>query len=228
MTVEVDHYIVQVKFKRLFADPRIFGPEVNLPRLFLDERGFDKSKERFIIELGHFRVTDGEGNTAKSAGTAKYDFQGKKTNSEYMESVTLAIEYYDLGTRVPPYEHHRFWMDGPLWTMRFTLEKFDHETVTLDIPDISELYTMVKNQAQPTTMASVELGDLPNDKFDLALAYLETSLRSLAEKDNLIVEVYPARYMDSGERKALDARLARESTDSTVYMVLGGHDGPLR
>src|SRR2546428_663920 len=105
--------------------------------------------------------------------------------------------------------------------MPCVLKNFNHQIGKLDIADIDELYRMVKESAQPTTIASVELNDVPDDQFDLAMAYLETHLARIAEKDSTTLEVYASRDLDPSEREALDKRLTRQSTASTVYLILG-------
>jgi len=105
--------------------------------------------------------------------------------------------------------------------MPFLLKIFNHQLVKLEIPDVEELYTMVKERAQPTTIASIELNDVPDEQFDVAMAYLESHLARIAEKDSATLEVYASRDLEPSEREALDKRLTRQSTASTVYLILG-------
>ncbi len=221
MPVELDNYRVRLGFKRLFADPRLFENNSRFARSFLLQNGLDPSKANRIIDLGQFQPTDATGNPARTSGTANYNFQGSKNRAEYMENVTVYIEYVDVGTGLPSHEHHRLWLYGNLWAMPFTLENFGHVTVTLEMPDVESLYSMIKEQAQPTTIASMELEGLPKGSFDLALAYLEARLAELGEKDKTTLEIYASRYLDDHERVSLDARLTKKSTDSTVYVILG-------
>ncbi|HZD13287.1 MAG TPA: hypothetical protein VE177_07205 [Candidatus Binatus sp.] len=222
MTVRIDVYSVRLAFKRLFPDPKLFQSQSNLARFYLQEKlGLDESKSRLIQQRTHFSLTDRKGNPAKTSGVASYILEGKKTRSEYMKDVILQLDYQDLGTGIPSDEHHRAWQNQVLWTMHFTLETFQHEHITLDIPSMNDLYTMIKDRAQPTTIASLELAEVPDDRFDLALAYLETQLRILAENDKATLEVYASRYLEPSEKQALDTRLTKESTPATVYVILG-------
>jgi len=138
-----------------------------------------------------------------------------------MENANLVIDYLDVGTGLSPDQHHQYWAGQKLWTMPFLLKIFNHQLVKLEIPDVEELYAMVKERAQPTTIASVELNDVPDEQFDVAMAYLESHLARIAEKDSATLEVYASRDLEPSEREALDKRLTRQSTASTVYLILG-------
>ena len=221
MTVEIGVYRVSLRFKRLFADPRLFEKNSNLARQYLESAGLSEPNNRYIIQAKPPAITDERGEPSKIAGEAKYVYQKKKTRSEYMENANLVIDYLDVGTGLSPDQHHQYWAGQKLWTMPFALKIFNHQLVKLEIPDVEELYTMVKERAQPTTIASVELNDLPDEQFDLAMAYLESHLAGIAEKDSATLEVYASRDLEPSEREALDKRLTRQSTASTVYLILG-------
>ena len=221
MTIEIGVYRVSLWFKRLFADPRLFEKNANLARQYLNSAGLSEPSARYIIQSKPPAITDEKGEPSKITGVAKYIFQEKKTRSEYMENANLVIDYLDVGTDLSPDQHRQYWAKQKLWTMPFVLKSFNHQLVKLNIPDVEELYSMVKERAQPITIASVELNDVPHDQFDLAMAYLETHLARIAEKDSTTLEVYASRDLEPSEREALDKRLTKTSTASTVYLILG-------
>jgi len=221
VTVEIGVYKAHLWFKRLFADPRLFEKNSNIAKQYLESAGLSETNSRYIKQSKAPLITDEKGEPSQIAGVAKYVFQEKKTRSEYMENANLVIDYLDVGTGIPPDLHHRYWAGQKLWTMPFLLKEFKHQSVKLEIPNVEHLYTMVKERANPTTIASVELNDVPNDQFDLAMAYLETHLARMAEKDSATLEVYASRDLEPSEREALDKRLTRQSTASTVYLILG-------
>lgn len=221
MTVEIGVYKVSLWFKRLFADPRLFEKNANLARQYLESAGLSDPNNRYIIQTKPPAITDEKGKPSKIAGEAKYVYQKEKTRSEYMENTNLVIDYLDAGTGLSTDQHRQYWGEQKLWTMPFVLKTFDHRPVKLEIPNVEELYAMVKERAQPTTIASIELNDVPNDQFDLAMAYLESHLARIAEKDMATLEVYASRDLEPSEREALDKRLTRQSTASTVYLILG-------
>jgi len=221
VTIEIGVYRVSLWFKRLFADPRLFEKNANLARQYLNSAGLSEPSARYIIQSKPPAITDEKGEPSKITGVAKYIFQEKKTRSEYMENANLVIDYLDVGADLSPDQHRQYWAKQKLWTMPCVLKNFNHQIVKLDIPDIDELYRMVKERAQPTTIASVELNDVPHHQFDLAMAYLETHLARIAKKDSATLEVYASRDLEPSEREALDKRLTRQSTASTVYLILG-------
>jgi F0F1-type ATP synthase delta subunit len=61
---------------------------------------------------------------------------------------------------------------------------------------------------------------MPEEVFRVTVAYLKSQLRKSAEKDGLEVEVYAARELSASEKSSLEKRLTRESTGSTVYVIL--------
>ena len=221
MTVEIGVYKVHLWFKRLFADPRLFEKNSNIAKQYLESAGLSETSSRYIRQSKPPLITDEKSEPSKIAGVAKYLFQEKKIRSEYMENTNLLIDYLDLGTGSSPDQHRRYWEKQKLWTMPFLLKDFKHELVKLEIPSVDELYRMVKERANPTTIASVELNEVPNDQFDLAMAYLETHLARMAEQDSATLEVYASRDLEPSEKEALDRRLTRQSTTATVYLILG-------
>jgi F0F1-type ATP synthase delta subunit len=79
---------------------------------------------------------------------------------------------------------------------------------------------MMKKQIQTTSLSSIELAKMPEDTFQVTVAYLKSQLRKSAERDALEVEVYAARDLSPSEKSSLEKRLTRASTDSTVYVIL--------
>jgi len=82
------------------------------------------------------------------------------------------------------------------------------------------LYEIMKKQGQATSLSSIELAKMPEEAFQVTVAYLKSQLRKSAGEDALEVEVYAARDLSASERSSLEKRLTRESTGSTVYVIL--------
>ena len=108
--------------------------------------------------------------------------------------------------------------------MGFTLEEFHHDHFKIQVPSIPELYEMISARADPTSLVDVELADLSDKLFRTTVGYLNTQLRQLAGKQHQTVEVYVARDLRGEEKKALEKRLTRSSTDATVYILLSKAD----
>ena len=104
--------------------------------------------------------------------------------------------------------------------MAFQIRDLAHETRTLNITNVSELYEIMKKQGQATSLSSIELAKVPEDAFRATVAYMKSQLRRSAEEDALEVEVYAARDLSASEKSSLEKRLTRESTGSTVYVIL--------
>src|SRR2546430_12222920 len=68
--------------------------------------------------------------------------------------------------------------------------------------------------------SSIELAKMPEEAFRVTVAYLKSQLRESAGEDALEVEVYAAKDLSASERSSLEKRLTRESTGSTVYVIL--------
>jgi len=93
------------------------------------------------------------------------------------------------------------------------------------MPDTSELYEMLRARADPTTLVDVELPELPDNFFRSAVGYLETRLKQLAEAKHETIEIYVARDLLPEEKEALEKRLTRPSTQSTIYIMLSKVEG---
>src|SRR5438094_7428207 len=104
--------------------------------------------------------------------------------------------------------------------MAFQIRDFAHETRTLNVTNVSELYEIMKKQGQATSLSSIELAKMPEDAFRVTVAYLKSQLRKSAGEDALEVGVYAARDLSLSEKGSLEKRLTRESTGSTVSLIL--------
>ena len=104
--------------------------------------------------------------------------------------------------------------------MSFSLDEFRHEHLTIEIPDTFELYEMLRARADPTTLVDIELPELPDNFFRSAVGYLETRLKQLAEAHHETIEIYVAKDLLLEEKEALEKRLTRPSTESTIYIML--------
>jgi len=164
-------------------------------------------------------VDDG-GTPCAATGTAKYPFEGRVILAEYMSNANVALSYADFGTGLRPDDHSRLWTKGKLGGLRFDLREFKHQTQTLNIPDIQELYEILKQQANPNALSAVNLDNVQEQMFRPALALIENKLRTAAKADGLDVEVYPARDLSASEKTALEKRLTRESSKTTIFVIL--------
>ncbi len=221
MAVKADSYRVVLRFARLFPDPAVFEEQEHLVQRYFLQNQLSKEKSSYIYQgTEEIIPVDDRGSPALASGTAKYRFEGRTITAEYMSNASLRIEYIDFGTGLSPSDHSKLWKRQRLGEMSFELREFNHSPQTLNIPDISDLYEILKKQAQPTTLSSIELTNMTDQMFNATAAYLETNLREAADKDHLEVEVYAARNLAPTEKNSLGKRLTRESTRSTVYVIL--------
>jgi hypothetical protein len=220
MVIEADFYRVPLRFKRLFADPSIFEDQRNAAQryLFKGDVG-DKSASIYQI-TSIIAPTDDSGKSSEIAGTARYVHRGRVVRSEYFENANLTLEYADFGSGLSPSDHQMLWKKQRWGRMSFNLDEFRHEHLRIEIPDTSELYEMLRDRADPTTLVDVELPDLPDNFFRSAVGYLETRLRQLAAAQHQTIEIYVARDLLVEEKEALEKRLTRPSTQSTIYIML--------
>jgi len=220
MVIEADFYRVRLRFKRLFADPSIFEDQRSAARRFLlPETAGDKTASIYQI-TSDIAPTDDAGKPSEIAGTARYVHQGRVVRSEYFENANVTLEYADFGSGVSPSDHQRLWKKQKWERMSFSLDEFRHEHLTIEIPDTSELYDMLRARADPTTLVDVELPELPDNFFRSAVGYLETRLKQLAKAKHETIEIYVARDLLLEEKEALEKRLTRPSTQSTIYIML--------
>ncbi len=225
MVIEADFYRVRLRFKRLFADPSIFEDQRNaVRRHLLPGTTSDKTASVYQITTD-ISPTDNMGNSSEIAGTARYVHRGRVVRSEYFENANVTLEYADFGSGLSPSDHQRLWKRQKWGRMSFNLEEFRHEHLRIEIPDTSELYEMLRARADPTTLVDVELPELPDNFFRSAVGYLETRLKQLAEAGHETIEIYVARDLLVEEKEALEKRLTRPSTQSTIYIMLSKAEG---
>ncbi len=220
MVIEADFYRVRLRFKRLFADPSIFEDQRNAVRRHL-LRGTTSDKAARVYQItSDISPTDDLGKSSEIAGTAKYIHGGRVVRSEYFENANVTLEYADFGSGTSPSDHQRLWKKQRWGRMSFNLVEFRHEHLRIEIPDASELYEVLRARADPTTLVDVELPELPDNFFRSAVGYLETRLKQLAEAKHETIEIYIARDLLLEEKEALEKRLTRPSTQSTIYIML--------
>src|SRR2546425_11995636 len=219
--VKVEGYRVVARFARLFPDPAIFEDQDHLVERYLVQCGLAREKAFYLYQDEDEMIpVDDSGKPAVASGTASFRFQGKNTLAEFMPNASLTLEYHDFGTGLSPEDHSRLWKKQRIGEMSFQVRDFTHETQTLNITNVSELYEIMKKQGQATNLSSIELGKMPEDTFRVTVAYLKSHLRKHAEQDALEVEVYAAGDLSAREESNLEKRLTRESTSSTVYVIL--------
>jgi len=219
--VKIDRYRVVARFARLFPDPAVFEDQDRLVERYLVQSGLPKEKAFYLYQPeDEVNPVDDSGRPAIASGAASFRFQGKNIMAEFMPNASLTLEYYDFGTGFSPEEHSRLWKKQRIGEMSFQLRDFGHETGGLNLTNVSELYEMIKKQSQTTSLSSIELAKMPEDAFRVTVAYLKSQLRRNAEQEGLEVEVYAARELSASEKSSLEKRLTRESTGSTVYVIL--------
>lgn len=224
MVVEANYYRVRLRFKRLFADPTIFEDQENAVRRFLYYHG-PPSEQAAIYQITDIiSPTDTAGNIPDVAGTARYIHERRIVRSEYFENVFLDLEYADFGSGLQPKDHQRLWNEQKWGRMSFTLEEFSHDHFKIEVPSILELYEMVSGRADPTSLVAVELTELPDKLFRTTIGFLSAQLKQIAEKNHRTVEIYVARDLLDEEKKALEKRLTRPATESTIYVLLSKED----
>jgi len=220
MVIEADFYRVRLRFKRLFADPMIFEDQKNAVRRFLISPHLASNQVAIYQITDDILPSDNVGKSPDNAGTARYIHQGRVVRSEYLENAKVTLEYADFGSGLSPYDHQRLWKRQKWGRMNFDIEEFHHEHLKIEIPDVPELYEMLRVRADPTTLVDVELPDLPDNFFRSAVGYLETRLKQLAEQEHQTIDIYVARDLLPEEKQALEKRLTRPSTQSTIYILL--------
>ena len=218
---KIDRYRVVARFARLFPDPAIFEDQDHLVERFLVQSGLPREKAIYLYQNEDEIIpVDDSGKPAVALGTASFRFQGKNIVAEFMPNANLALEYYDFGTGLSPEDHARMWKKQRIGEMAFQIRDFTHRTQTLNVTNVSELYEIMKKQGQATSLSSIELAKMPEEAFQVTVAYLKSQLRKSAGEDALEVEVYAAKDLSASERSSLEKRLTRESTGSTVYVIL--------
>ncbi len=226
MVIEADFYRVRLRFKRLFADPSIFEDQRSAARRYLLP-GTTGDKTASVYQItSDIAPTDDVGKPSEIAGTARYVHRGRIVRSEYFENTNVTLEYADFGSGISPTDHHRLWKKQKWGRMNFDLKEYHHEHLRIEIPDTAELFEMLRARADPTTLVDVELPKLPENFFRSAVGYLETRLKQLAGAEHQAIEIYVARDLLLEEKQALEKRLTRPSTQSTIYIILSRAEAP--
>jgi len=221
MTVRSDFYQIVLRFPRLFPDPAVFEDPIHLANRYLMGNGILREKADLVHQTTDEIVpVDDRGNPSTASGTAKYPFEGRTILAEYMINANIRLDYADFGTGLTPDDHSRLWTKGKLGGLRFELRDFKHQSQTLTIPDVSELYRILKERATPNTLSTIELDSVPERMFRAGLAYIERRLKADSKTDGLEVEVYAAADLSASEKAALERRLTRESSKSTIVVIL--------
>ena len=219
--MNVDLYDIVLFFPRLFPDPAVFDDPVHLANRYLLENGISREKSDLVYQTtDDIDPIDELGKPSIASGTAKFSFEGRSIISEYMSNANIRLAYADLGSGLTPSDHSRLWSKGKIGELRFELRQFKHQGTTFNLPEFSELYQMLKERAMPTTLSTIELDSVPGHAFGAALAYLRGRLLAAARKDDLEVEIYPARDLSPSEKSGLEKRIGRESNRTTIFVIL--------
>ncbi len=219
--VRADLYEILLRFPRLFPDPVLFEDPTHLASRFLSENGLSKEKSQLVYQTtDDILPVDDRGKPSATSGTARYPFEGRIILAEFMANANVRLDYADFGTGLSPEDHSKLWTRGKVGELRFELREFKHQSQTFNLPEVSELYTILKARAMPSTISTIELENLPNQAFRAALAYIKENLRNSATTEGLEVEVYAARDLSASEKAALERRLTRESAKSTIFVIL--------
>jgi hypothetical protein len=221
MAIGVDSYNVVLRFPRLFPDPVVFEDQKHLARRYLSTNGVPADKARLVFQTTDEIVpVDDHGAPAVTSGTARFPYEGRTILAEYMSNASVKVSYVDFGTGLTPEQYSRFWSRGKIGELRFELRDFKHNRQTLNIPEVSELYRILKDRATPSSLSTIELDGVPGDLFDAVLEHVGARLKEHAEADGLEFEIYAARNLSSSEKTALERRLTRQSSRSTVFVIL--------
>jgi hypothetical protein len=225
VVVESDFYSVRLRFKRLFADPAIFEDQKNAVRRFLISPHLASNQVAIYQITDDISPSDNVGKSPDIAGTARYIHRRRVVRSEYLENANVTLEYADFGSGLSPDDHQKLWKRQKWGRMNFDLVEFHHEHLKIEMPAVPELYEMLRSRADPTTLVDVELPELSDNFFRSAVGYLEIRLKQLAELEHQMIDIYVARDLLPEEKEALEKRLTRPSTQSTIYIMLSKAEG---
>ena len=221
MPIRADQYQIILRFSRLFPDPVVFEDQNHIANRFLLDSGLSEDKSKLICQTGDEIIpTDDNAKPSVATGTAKYPFQGRTIIAEYMSNANIPLSYVDFGTGLAPDDHSKLWKRGRLGELKFELRDFKHQAQTLNIPDIRDIYKILKDRATPSALSTIELDKVPGHVFQAIQAYIENQLQSAANNDGLEIEIYAAKDLSNSEKAALEKRLTRESTKSTIFVIL--------
>lgn len=226
MAVKADLYRIILRFPRLFPDPVVFEDQIHFANRYLVENGLTKDKAGFVSQTSDEIVPlDEGGKPSVASGTAKYPFEGKTIVAEYMSNSFVRLEYIDFGTGLSARDHSKLWGNGKIGELRFEIREFAHHPTTFNIPEVSDLYRMLKDRAMPT-LATLELDTVPDSSFRAVLTYIDNQLRTAAKADSLEAETYAAKDLSGSEKIALEKRLTRPSSKTTVFVILSREQFP--
>jgi hypothetical protein len=218
---------LSLRFPRLFPDPALFEDTIHLANRYLTDNGLSREKSALIFQsTEEILPVDNQNNPSSTSGTAKFPFEGKMILAEYMSNATVPLDYVDFGSGLSAEDHSRLWSKGKIGELRFELHEFKHQTQSLNIPDIPELYKILKEKAIPNTLSTVELENVQSQLFRPVLAYVESRLRTNATADGLDLEIYAARDLSASEKASLERRLTRESGKDTIFIILSRESVP--
>jgi hypothetical protein len=221
LTLQMDVYSLKIRFEKLFADPVIFDQPRSFAREFLRSRYPSQVKTEEIYETTEGpSPLDDQGRPSETAGIGKFRYRGSMLRSEFMKGANIRISYTDFGSGLGTEDHRRAWDAGSWNDLAFQVQDFQHQHVTTGIADVTQLYTMIKSRATPTTMATVELPGTSGSAFTATVQYVRDRLGQLALREGANVEVYAANGLEPSENRALEKRLGRDSSQSTVYIIL--------
>ena len=219
--MEVNIYRVKIRFQRLFADPEVFDEPSTVAKRYLALTGLFQNKSDFIQQVTEDAIPlDDSGKPSVASGEANYRYQGKSIRSEYMAGANLNLEYIDFGSGLSLQDHKSGWGRGRWGELNFELKELQQRRLNIELPEISELYKMLVARSEPTTMASIELGNIPGNLFQPTASFVETRLKDLALSGGASVEVYASRELAAREKAALEKRLTRELRDSSLLVIL--------
>ena len=222
MTLPADFYRVRLRFGKLYADPRVFDRPPTFVIEYLQSKGLSRDRAELIYETTEDVIpVDDTGRPSSPAGIGKFRYQGKTLRSEYMQGANIRLEYTDFGSGFLPEDHRGCWMAGRWDDLSFEMKELQHQHLDTGIAELAELYDILMKRAAPTAIATVELPLKSSSVFDATVRFLETQISRLAQREGRTVEVYAAGRLDNNERKALENRIGRPSTASTVFVILG-------
>lgn len=205
----------------MFPDPTFFEDQIHLANRVFRENGVGRDKEDWVYQItDEIFPLDDRGTPTITSGTAKYQIEGRTILAEYMSNAMVRLEYLDFGSGLLPGDHDKIWSQGRLGGLRFELREFKHQPQPLNMPEISEMYRILKARALPNSLSTIDLESVPGRMFSTAVRFLGDKLRSATKMENFEVEIYAARDLSLSEKKALEGRLARQSSNSTVFIIM--------
>ena len=219
--MEVNIYNVKIRFPRLFADPAVFDEPRTIAQRYLTSTRLPQDKSDFIQQLTDdtFPVDD-SGKPSVAAGEANYRYLGKTVRSEYMANANITIEYADFGSGLSLQDHKSGWGRGRWGELVFELRDLTHRKLSIELPDISELYKMLVARSELTTLASIDLERIPDTMFLPTASFVQARLEDMALSSGYSIEVYSSGELAAQEKKALERRLSRETGDFSLLVIL--------